>query len=90
MSSSHVTTSRNSSRKSPVLPIRRESATAEPGPLAAAAAQAAQRRPIDPETKRLMVAEAAYFYAEKRGFTPGGELQDWLDAEATIETMLGR
>lgn len=26
------------------------------------------------------IAEAAYYRAEKRGFAPGGELQDWLDA----------
>jgi hypothetical protein len=35
-----------------------------------------------------MIAEAAYYLAERRGFTPGGELQDWLDAEAQIETSL--
>ena len=28
-----------------------------------------------------MIAEAAYYRAEKRGFKPGGELEDWLGAE---------
>jgi len=28
------------------------------------------------------IAVAAYFRAEKRGFDPGGELEDWLSAEA--------
>ena len=28
------------------------------------------------------IAVAAYFRAEKRGFAPGGELGDWLAAEA--------
>lgn len=28
------------------------------------------------------IAVAAYFRAEKRGFAPGGELEDWLSAEA--------
>lgn len=30
------------------------------------------------------VAEVAYFKAEKRGFAPGHEMQDWLEAEAEI------
>ena len=36
----------------------------------------------------MMIAEAAYFLARRRGFAPGGELQDWLDAEAQIEASL--
>jgi hypothetical protein len=28
------------------------------------------------------IAVAAYFRAERRGFAPGGELEDWLCAEA--------
>ena len=31
-----------------------------------------------------MIAEAAYYRAQKRGFTPGAEAQDWLDAEAEV------
>ncbi|HEX2493812.1 MAG TPA: DUF2934 domain-containing protein [Steroidobacter sp.] len=34
---------------------------------------------------RIKVAEAAYFIAEKRGFGPGHELEDWLAAEAEVE-----
>jgi hypothetical protein len=34
---------------------------------------------------RAKVAEAAYFIAEKRGFGPGHELEDWLAAQAEIE-----
>jgi hypothetical protein len=30
------------------------------------------------------IAEAAYFRAEQRGFVPGNELDDWLDAEAEV------
>ena len=33
---------------------------------------------------QLMVEEAAYFFAEKRGFAPGYELEDWLQAEAQL------
>jgi len=31
-----------------------------------------------------MIAEAAYYKAEKRGFYPGNELRDWLDAKREI------
>ena len=37
------------------------------------------------EQTRLMIEEAAYFLAQKRGFAPGFELQDWLQAEAQID-----
>ena len=44
-----------------------------------------------PGTERYwLIAQAAYFRAEKRGFAPGRELQDWLEAEAEIEQRLGQ
>lgn len=33
---------------------------------------------------QVKVATAAYFLAEKRGFEPGHELDDWLAAEAEV------
>jgi hypothetical protein len=36
------------------------------------------------EQSRLMIKEAAYYLAEKRGFAPGHELEDWLRAKAQI------
>jgi hypothetical protein len=38
--------------------------------------------------KHHLIAEAAYYRAEQRSFTPGNELEDWLNAEAEIETIL--
>ena len=35
-----------------------------------------------------MIAEAAYHRAQRRGFAPGGETQDWLEAEAEINALL--
>ena len=35
-----------------------------------------------------MIAEAAYFIAEQRGFEPGHEVDDWLQAEAQIYDQL--
>jgi len=31
-----------------------------------------------------MVAEAAYYRAEQRGFAPGNEMDDWLEAEQDV------
>jgi hypothetical protein len=35
-----------------------------------------------------MIEEAAFFLAEQRGFAPGKELSDWLQAESKVETLL--
>jgi hypothetical protein len=43
---------------------------------------------IDPEERRRLIAEAAYFKAQRRGFASGGELADWLEAEAEIDALL--
>ena len=40
------------------------------------------------EERTRMIAEAAYYRAESRGFTGGDPLQDWLDAEAEIDRIL--
>lgn len=37
------------------------------------------------ELRQRMIAEAAYFQAERRGFSPGCELEDWLAAEAQVD-----
>jgi hypothetical protein len=36
------------------------------------------------------VATAAYYRAEARGFAPGSELQDWLEAEVEFDLKAGR
>jgi len=43
---------------------------------------------IDPEHRRALIAQAAYLRAERRGFAPGFEEQDWLSAEIEVDTML--
>jgi hypothetical protein len=35
-----------------------------------------------------MIAEAAYLRAERRGFAPGSEAEDWLAAEAEVDVLL--
>ncbi len=42
------------------------------------------------EERRTHIAVAAYHKAEKRGFAPGAELQDWIEAEKEIDALLVR
>jgi hypothetical protein len=44
----------------------------------------------DEAARREMVAIAAYFRAERRGFAAGDPLDDWLGAEAEIAQLLAR
>jgi Protein of unknown function (DUF2934) len=39
---------------------------------------------VDLDEFRKIVAVTAYYKAEKRGFNPGHELDDWLEAEQEI------
>ena len=45
---------------------------------------------IDPGELYNLIAVAAYYRAEKRGFAPGAELQDWFEAEAEIQQRLSQ
>ena len=88
--------------KQPAAKTKRQSAPGaakktSPSSRGAAAPRrhAAQRRPaagspaaVTPEERYRMIAEAAYNRAQLRGFTAGGEVQDWLEAEAEIDARL--
>ena len=43
---------------------------------------------VSREDRHEMIAVAAYFRAEHRGFVPGHEVQDWLDASLVIDRMV--
>lgn len=43
---------------------------------------------VTDKERYLLIAEAAYYRAEQRGFAPGHDLQDWLDAETEVERLL--
>jgi len=43
---------------------------------------------VSEDVRRGMIAEAAYLRAERRGFSPGGEHEDWLAAEAEVDALL--
>ena len=46
--------------------------------------------PLTPEERSQMIAEAAYYRAEQRGFYPEGHDQDWFEAEMIVDSMLSR
>jgi hypothetical protein len=44
---------------------------------------------VSAEEVRKLIAEAAYYRAKKRGFTPGHEVEDWVQAEAEVLRRIG-
>jgi hypothetical protein len=43
---------------------------------------------FDPSSSReALIATAAYYRAEKRGFAPGHETEDWLAAESEVDAF---
>jgi len=77
----------------------REKSTTTPtirtrAPRKSAAAAAKAETPITsfvgPEKRAALIAEAAYFRAEKRGFARGHESEDWLAAESEVDAQLMR
>jgi hypothetical protein len=47
------------------------------------------RTAVTDEERQQLIMQAAYFRSEKRGFAPGAELDDWLQAEAEIDGEFG-
>lgn len=43
---------------------------------------------VTTEERERMIAEAAYYLAEGRGFQGGDHIQDWLEAESEIDHRL--
>jgi Protein of unknown function (DUF2934) len=48
----------------------------------------AVRVTVTAEARRVMIAEHAYLRAERRGFAPGQEAEDWLAAETEVDALL--
>ncbi|HEY8249364.1 MAG TPA: DUF2934 domain-containing protein [Burkholderiales bacterium] len=42
------------------------------------------RADISADELRKLISEAAYYRAKRRGFAPGHELEDWVQAEAEV------
>jgi hypothetical protein len=45
-------------------------------------------RSLDRDARHSLVAAEAYYRAERRGFTAGHELEDWVAAERVIDLAL--
>ena len=43
---------------------------------------------LTPEARHALIAETAYLRAERRGFVPGQETEDWLAAEVEVDALL--
>ena len=69
------------SRRPSMLPVQ-----SEVGPTPAHQPDGATL--IAGEERRALVAQAAYFRAEHRGFAPGHELEDWVAAEREVSEFL--
>lgn len=50
--------------------------------------KAPAKKVVTPEERYQMIAAAAYFLAERHGFTSGRALDDWIAAEKEIDGML--
>jgi hypothetical protein len=74
-------------------PMRQRLAKREaerPDPVLKTAANTAADAAAVPSDAELleMISEAAYYRAEKRGFSPGLEVEDWAHAEAEVRARL--
>lgn len=74
-------------------PVAKKPAAAKAAALKktpAAPAGAGKALGITPEERYRMIATAAYYRAEKRGFVGGDPVQDWLEAEAEFTKLIGK
>lgn len=68
---------------------RRKSVTSTPVTSTRTSAKDAPSDPQVSHEERLQyIAEAAYYIAERRGFAPGYEHQNWVEAEAEVNERL--
>jgi hypothetical protein len=47
-----------------------------------------QPKALSAEVRERLIAEAAYYKAESRGFAGGDAERDWLEAESEIDALL--
>ena len=82
-----TTPSKGTAKKSTdISPAKSTQAKASATPRTDAARPNA--RTVTQEQRRQMIAEAAYYRAEKRGFTGADPMADWLEAEAEVDRYL--
>ncbi len=67
----------------------RKPAAANSTPKPPRKAEGASPRGLSNEDLYKLIQETAYFKAMARGFAPGGEVQDWIEAEAEVRRRIG-
>ena len=89
-SSSRTTPAKGERGATPPREAPTPDAMAEASSGATAAAPAARNASIEVthEVRYRMICEAAYLRAERRGFMPGAEVEDWLAAEEEVDRLL--
>ncbi len=71
-------------------PISRLDAAEKSEPVSIVGWSAAFMEPTETPVwrdRQALITEAAFYLAEKRAFDPGHELEDWLEAERTVDGM---
>ena len=76
------------SRRSPDRPAPAKPASPAARTGVRKSAPSAPRMALTREGRQALIAEKAYLRAERRGFTPGHETEDWLAAEAEVDALL--
>lgn len=69
--------------------VRRAKAGSKPIP-SKAEIRVDEASKLSPEEREKLVATAAYYRAEKRGFSPGYEIEDWIEAEMEVFRLIGK
>jgi hypothetical protein len=86
------------STKAPAKPVKAKAAPKDSGSSGSAPAAATKetvktlkksgKSVVSPEQRYRMIATAAYYLAERRGFHGDYDMQDWISAEAEIDAMI--
>src|SRR5215469_7274816 len=69
-------------------PARASSSASRKAPAVRAPSAGRSPMSVSAETRRAMIAEAAYLRAERRGFVAGNEEEDWRAAEKEVDALL--
>jgi hypothetical protein len=72
----------------PTAPPRARAKSSPTPRVRKAAVKGSPRVTISEDVRRGMIAEGAYLRAERRGFAPGHEEEDWIAAEAEVDALL--
>ena len=86
MKSLSTTPGKKSAAKAAALPKETTAKPQRTGKVSTGARQASQ---TNLEMRHQMIATAAYYRAERRGFQDGSLVDDWIEAEAEIDASLG-